>query len=188
MSFPTLSDCPHCGAKKFVHKTANFCCSNCDITLASNKIPYVIKELLTSSSEEAKTFRTYIITYNNYLAFSSLGIKFDQNLAKRNKGIYTFRIQGQVYHFINDLAPKEGYSNNLQFYFHNTDHKLLNRLQACPRLKESVLSKLMAILDNNPYANFFRSLNTVENLDNYQIFLHTRPEVDQRVYNKLTIS
>lgn len=38
-------------------------------------------------------------------AFTSLGVNYDRILAKRNHGIYTFKVQGQMYHFINDLIP-----------------------------------------------------------------------------------
>ena len=91
---PTQLDCPHCGAKKFFSETAYFCCQDGEVVLAQNKIPDIFKELLTSSSQEAQSFRTLIRTYNNHFGFTSFGVKADQNLSKRNKGIYTFRIQG----------------------------------------------------------------------------------------------
>ncbi|KAG5579242.1 hypothetical protein H5410_049869 [Solanum commersonii] len=47
------------------------------------------------------------ITYNNIFAFTSLGVTYDKELAKNNNGIYTFRVQGQMYHFINDLIPTD---------------------------------------------------------------------------------
>lgn len=38
-------------------------------------------------------------------AFTSLGVKYDKEPAKRNSGIYTFKVQGKMYHFIDDLVP-----------------------------------------------------------------------------------
>nr|XP_027126011.1 uncharacterized protein LOC113742372 [Coffea arabica] len=181
---PRQRNCPHCSAKKFAHETANFCCSNGDVILASNSIPTVLKELLTSSSEEAQLFRTCIRTINNTFAFTSFGVKCDKNLAKRNKGIYTFKVQGQVYHFINDLET----SKNLQFYFHDSENELANRLDAYPRLTESILQKTMNLMQQNPYARFFRGLREVHNLDTYRIVLRTHPGLDQRVFNKPTVS
>lgn len=35
-------------------------------------------------------------------------MKYDKYLVKRNRGIYTFRVQGQMYHMINDLYPVDG--------------------------------------------------------------------------------
>ncbi|KAL3516459.1 hypothetical protein ACH5RR_023361 [Cinchona calisaya] len=103
--FPQQRNYLHCGAKKFAHETANFCCSNGNIVLATNKLPDALKELLNSSSKEVELFKNCIRTINNQIAFTSLGVKCDSNLARRNKGIYTLRIQGQIYHLINDLIP-----------------------------------------------------------------------------------
>jgi hypothetical protein len=141
---PRMQDCPHCGAVKFYSETKNFCCLNGHVSLTSNELPDILKQLLTSTSEEAKTFRTYIIrTYNNLFAFTSLGVRADANLSKRNNGIYTFRVQGQVYHFINDLVPENGNAKNLQLYFHDTEHEVENHLASCERLSEQQIKICM---------------------------------------------
>ena len=75
----------------------NFYCSNRVIVLASNQILAVLQEFLNSSLEKAQLFRTCIRTINNIFAFTFFGVKYDKNLAKRNKGIYTFIVQDQVY-------------------------------------------------------------------------------------------
>ena len=155
-----------------------------EIVLASNPIPAPLKEILTSSSEEAKLFRICIRTINNIFAITSFGVKFDKNLAKRSKGVYTFRIQRQVYHFISDLEA----SKNLQLYFHDTENELTNCLNACPRLRESIIQKVMNILEHNPYAQFFHGLREVRNLDTYRIVMRKLLGVDQRVFNKPTVS
>lgn len=38
-------------------------------------------------------------------AFSFVGVKYDKVRVKRYHGIYTFRVQGQMYHLIEDLLP-----------------------------------------------------------------------------------
>lgn len=43
--------------------------------------------------------------YNNMFTFTSLVVKYDRDLARRNRGIYTFRVQEKMYHFIDDLVP-----------------------------------------------------------------------------------
>ncbi|GER49100.1 RNA pyrophosphohydrolase [Striga asiatica] len=88
--------CPYCGALKFQYETSKFCCSDGNIRLANNSTPDVLKELLFSATEESKLFRDCIRTINNQFAFTSLGVKCDKNLTQRNKGIYTFKIQGQI--------------------------------------------------------------------------------------------
>ncbi|GJY39409.1 hypothetical protein Tco_0425773 [Tanacetum coccineum] len=95
-TLPLMPDCPHCGAIRFYYETTNFCCLDGRIMLANNELPNDLKQLLTSTSEDAKAFRTYIRTYNNVFAFTSLGVKSDSSLTRRNKGVYTFRVQGQV--------------------------------------------------------------------------------------------
>lgn len=40
--------------------------------------------------------------------YTSLGVYNDRELAKRNRCIYTFNVQGQMYHFIDNLLPSEG--------------------------------------------------------------------------------
>lgn len=173
---------------KFVHETSYMCCSNGQIALVSNKIPDILKELLISSSEEAKEFRNLIRTYNNIFAFTSFGVKCDKDLVRRNNDIYTFKVQGQVCHFLNDLIPKKDKPSNLQLYFYDTENELTNRVLACPKVSETTLEKIMDMLKCNPYAKFFKSLTQIENIDNYHIVLRSIPNVDQRVFNKPTAS
>lgn len=177
-TLPLIADCPHCGAVKFYSETSNFCCQDGRFILTNSELPPIIRELLTETSEEAKTFRTYIRTYNNVFAFTSLGVKSDKDLNRRNKGVYTFRVQGQVYHFINDLLPKNNNAKNLQLYFHDSEHELENRLASCPRLCEQVIEKCINSLQQNPYACFFRTLKDIPELDDYKIILKTIPSQD----------
>ncbi|GER39693.1 tetratricopeptide repeat protein [Striga asiatica] len=130
--------CQHCGAKKIAYETVNFSCSEGAIKLATHPIPDLLKDLLFLSSHESQLFRTCIRTINNQFAFTSLGVKYDQELSKRNRGVYTFRIQESA--------------NNLQLYFHDTSHEVSNCLAACPRLTESITVKILKILESNPYA------------------------------------
>ena len=51
-------------------------------------------------------------------AFTSLGVHYDKDLTKRNGGIYTFSIQGQIYHFIDPLLPSDDEkASNLWLYY-----------------------------------------------------------------------
>ena len=91
--------------------------------MISNDAPQTLFDLFTSSSNESIEFRKYIRTYNNTFAFTSFGVKYDKNLCKRNRGIYTFRVQGQVYHFINEMLPSNNEPSYLQLYFYDTEHE-----------------------------------------------------------------
>ena len=110
--------------------------------------------MLHSMSEEAKLFRTYIRTYNNHFAFTSLGVTSDINFNKRDKGIYNFRVQGQVYHFANDLCPQGKRDKNLQLYFHDTNSEIENRLLVTPRMSKLQNEKCIDYLKPNPYTFF----------------------------------
>lgn len=62
-----------------------------------------LKNLYMKTDAESKHFQTYIRTYNNLFAFTSLGVTYDRDLAKENRGIYTFKVQGQMHHLIDSL-------------------------------------------------------------------------------------
>lgn len=67
-----------------------------------------LRNFYFEEDEKYLHFQTYIRTYNNLFAFTSLGAKYDKKLTKRNCGVYTFKVQGQMYYFINDLYPQNG--------------------------------------------------------------------------------
>ena len=136
-----------------------------------------------SNSEEAVEFRKYIRSYNNNFSFTSLGGKYDRDLYKRNRGIHTFRVQGQVYHFINYLMPSNNYPSYLQLYFYDSEHEMENRLRMSNKMNSSILEKLIAILKINLFCTFFRTLKDVATLESCKIFLKCNVGFDQRVYN-----
>ncbi|XP_019233403.1 PREDICTED: uncharacterized protein LOC109214007 [Nicotiana attenuata] len=146
-------------------------------------MPTELSELYFGNTEESENFRTYIRTYNNMFAFTSLGVKYDKELARRNCGIYTFRVQGQMYHFIDDLVPSNEKPRNLQLYFYDNDNELANRMACSTRINESIVKKLMDILKVNPYTIFLRSLLNVPQLSDFYIALKCHSTLDQRTYN-----
>ena len=106
-----------------------------------------------------------------------------KNFCKRNNGIYTFRVQGQVYHYINELLPSDNHPSYLQLYFYDTEHEVENRLYNSSRLNPSILTQIVDILKVNPYCAFFRALMNVPDLENHQIHIRSDVALDQRVYN-----
>lgn len=64
-------------------------------------------KLFTLNDPLSIQFKTYARLYNNMFAFSSMGVNNDKALARNSNGVYTFRVQGQIYHFIDDLLPTE---------------------------------------------------------------------------------
>ncbi|XP_073130774.1 uncharacterized protein [Henckelia pumila] len=152
-------------------------------------MPTDLVQMYLGNDVDGKEFITYIRSYNNMFAFTSIGIHCDKSLATRNNGIYTCRVQGQVYHFMDQLIPSNNQNpKNLQLYFYDTEHEILNRMYISSKFKETVVKKLTHILSTNPYVNFFRSLSTIQNLNAYKIALEADPSIDQRVFNKPTVS
>jgi len=119
-------------------------------------MPTELTNLFLGNTEECKHFRTYSRMYNNMFAFTSLGVNYDKNLAQRNRGIYTFRVQGQMYHFIDDLIAANDRPKNLQLYFYDNEVEITNRMALPANLSESIVMKLMNILKAYPYIIFLK--------------------------------
>ncbi|XP_031116894.1 uncharacterized protein LOC116020565 [Ipomoea triloba] len=152
-------------------------------------MPPTLKALYTSPDKSYNNFRSCVRTYNNTFAFTSLGIhNYEKDLCRRNKGIYTFKVQGQIYHFINDLLPDGCPPRNLQLYFYDTDHEVENRVSKVGHLDEKIVSDLIEVMSHNPYAKFFRSLKDLVHSDEFSISLQSCPSLDQRIYNAPTTS
>ncbi|KAJ7942574.1 ATP-dependent DNA helicase [Quillaja saponaria] len=105
--------CTYCHAKQFPKEPPSFCCSNEEVSLVCSPISPILHELYFSIDDDAIEFRKFVRTYNNTFAFTSFGVKYDKDLCRRNKGIYTFKVLGQVHHFINQLIPNESVPSNL---------------------------------------------------------------------------
>jgi hypothetical protein len=180
--------CKYCQGKRFHHETKGFCCVDEQISLVSNDVSDELYKLFTSNSTESIDFLKYVRTFNNKFALTSFEIKYDKNLCIRNKGIHTFKVQGQVYHYINDLLPLDGHPSCLQLYFYDTEHEIENRIHDSDRLNPFISNKIINIFKVNPYCAFFYTLKNVPDLENHQIHIRTDAALDQRVYNALLSS
>ncbi|XP_021722692.1 uncharacterized protein LOC110690169 [Chenopodium quinoa] len=171
--------CHKCGAKKFMFESLHFCCGNGDITIAATEYPPELAYLFTSKDEGAVHFRKYARLYNNLFAFSLLGGHY---YANTHKGIYLFKLHGQMYHFVPDLLPDNDNPKYLQLYFYDGQHELENRVGCFPEIREDVISILMQVSMHNPYAVFFRTLRDRVIHADTRIVLNQAPVLDQRVY------
>ncbi|KAL6557613.1 hypothetical protein OROMI_017963 [Orobanche minor] len=188
-SLPFSTPCPFCGAFLYLREPKGFCCLSGQISLALPTMPHKLWNLYTSlDSADAVHFRKRCRIYNNTTAFSSLGITYDESLAKSNKGIYSLRIQGAVYHFIRDLIPAEGPGRQLQLYFYEPENELQNRLSQSRDLQLHILQHIVELMRRNPYALFFRGLQELPNLHEYNIVLRADPSLDMRIYNLPTVN
>ncbi|XP_027108916.2 uncharacterized protein [Coffea arabica] len=185
---PDAPMCQHCSAKRFHLEPPNFCCSGGEVSVVHPVMPYDLFRLYSGTDEDCVHFRKNVRTYNNNLAFSTFAAKYDKDLTKNTKGVYTFRVQGQIYHLLNSLKPNGHPPTGIQLYFYDQEEELSKRLDASPRLRDSTLKLLMGILEQNPYTKVFKSLRELPNLDDHSIFLNSNPGLDQRLYNMPTSS
>ncbi|XP_027174256.1 uncharacterized protein LOC113773851 [Coffea eugenioides] len=188
LTLPDAPDCEHCGVKRFHLEPPNFCCSGGEILIVAPSMPYDLKRLFIENDEESAHFRNNVRTYNSNLGFTSFAARYDPELTKNTKGVYTFCVQGQVYHFLNSLQQSSEKPSRIQFYFFDSDEELAIRVGSSDKLRKGTLKLLMRILSNNPYAKFFKNLRNVPNIDSYKIVLNCYPDLDQRVYNLPTVS
>ncbi|CAI2183066.1 13215_t:CDS:2 [Funneliformis geosporum] len=98
--------------------------------------------------------------YNQVLAFTSLGVNLDKELANAKKEVYTFRIQGALYHQIGSLMPRYNDEKLLfaQIYFFdsNMDNQLQRRQEMFIYLNIDMLKALQDELNIiNPFVNQF---------------------------------
>ncbi|KAG5533516.1 hypothetical protein RHGRI_027634 [Rhododendron griersonianum] len=175
---PDVQDCHHCGAKRFPYETPKFCCSGGEISLYPIAIPPELQHLYSGSGPNSMHFLLYIKPYNEILAFTSMGVHLDPAFAKRVNGIYTFRAQGQVYHFIDSLYSSGQIPSYLQLYFYDTQKEAELRQGDKNKLQPHMISSLINLLQANPYSQFFCSLSHVPNIDECQIILRADPKVD----------
>nr|GEW87055.1 hypothetical protein [Tanacetum cinerariifolium] len=100
--------CIKCGAKKIQYEFPTFCCMKGKITFQPLDIPPELYNLLTSQCKLGKMFRKNIRAYNTNFSFASMGVTLDIIYNANGSGVYTFRVQGGIYHRIDQLVPRDG--------------------------------------------------------------------------------
>lgn len=176
-------ECKHCKAKRLQFEPPTFCCYSGEVVLHITPMPQVLLDLYTSDSKESIEFRDCIRAYNSIFSFSSMGAKLDKKVANMKQGIYTFKVQGQVHHYVSSLYPSDHYAKFLQLYFYDTEHEVENRMRHMPDLNKNVIEELIAILSINPYSMFLRRLQSMPSLKDYTISIRKDGRLDQRIYN-----
>ena len=94
---------------KWKGEVKRFYCVNGQVILAPLfPAPPVLHNLFTTKDpNKNEPYVNHIRAYNQVLAFTSLGANIDQELANAKEGVYTFKIQGSLYHQIGGLTPKD---------------------------------------------------------------------------------
>ncbi|KAL6547946.1 hypothetical protein OROHE_009651 [Orobanche hederae] len=187
-SLPFSTPCPLCGAVLYLREPKGFCCLHGQISLALPTMPQDLWNLYTSlDSADAVHFRKRCRTYTILLPsvlLESPTTRASLNLIR----VYTISAFREQYHFIRDLVPMEGPGRHLQLYFDEPENELQNRLSQSGDLQLHILQHIVELMRRNPYALFFRGLQELPNLHEYNIVLRADPSLDMRVYNLPTVN
>lgn len=98
-------------------------------------------------------------------------------------GIYTFKVDGQICHKLDQLKPGGKGPRHMQLYFYDNDNSMSHRIKRSPHLDSNLIRAILELLQHNPYVRAFRSLGQMNQLDEYKIELNTSISVDQRRFN-----
>ncbi|GAA0167896.1 hypothetical protein LIER_22734 [Lithospermum erythrorhizon] len=163
---PKVPPCKYCGAYRFYRETNYICCSKGEIALAESILPPYLVLLITGTDPKSKEFQSMIRTYNNHFVFTSIGISCYDKYQRRDHGVYTVRVQGQIHHYLNDLIPHDASKklSCIQFYFYDPQHQLSNRMTTFPRLDGSIVERLVELMEPNTYAEFLKHASTFDNI------------------------
>src|SRR5437762_8692622 len=181
--FLTIISCPHCNALHWIEERTekstkrnpefSMCCSKGAVTLPiANDTPESLRILLTETrvnangkvvwTERTKHFQENIRSYNNAISFTSLGAKLDRAITDTMNaaGVYTFRIQGALYHSMGSLLPPPGERPRFaQVYLYDSAEEQLQFRHAIhPNLNLEILQLLTTVLrDVNPLVQYWRT-------------------------------
>nr|KAJ0217026.1 hypothetical protein LSAT_V11C300129850 [Lactuca sativa] len=111
----------------------------------------------------------------------------DKTMTNMTSGVYTFCVNGGIYHRIDQLIQRYGKPRYLKLYFDDADYEMSHRLK-WKNIDKQISQKLIRVLATNPYVQIFRRLADLGPLDNYRVTLNASVELDQRVYNRPTTS
>jgi hypothetical protein len=127
---------------------------------------------------DAKDFRQRIRSYNNALAFTSVGANLDTSVAQL--GNYTYRFRGELYHRMGSLLPQPGEAPKFaQLYISDPHAELDGRMGYFGDLNRDTLQSLQIMLHAcNPYASIYQM--AAERLQGGAIELSIRLMNDRR--------
>ncbi|CAG8568872.1 6587_t:CDS:2 [Racocetra fulgida] len=192
---PTV--CEYCRAKKIMYESSGFCYNNGKVVLADVEAPATLQDLFVRTDAIERDFWHNIRAYNNLFAFTSIGVRLNQQLANGNSflkirihipetaGVYTFRVQGGIYHAIGSLHPQS--TQPLKYMQLYIEHEVDNRLNKMPNLRCDTIESIRNVLNEvNPFVENFWHLSTIETVSNLQLIIKADHGLDQRVYNRPT--
>ena len=102
-------ECKHCKALKWSRETPSTCCSGGKVQLPRlPSPPPVLREMLFSTSREAKLCREHIRPLNNAVCFSSIRVQERRSGPGTSNFVPTVIFQGKVTQFAGALQAEDG--------------------------------------------------------------------------------
>ncbi|XP_056857211.1 LOW QUALITY PROTEIN: uncharacterized protein LOC130506557 [Raphanus sativus] len=208
--------CTHCGAIMWYGERLNkrrnakiptfsLCCMQGQVQLPKLKEPpTVLKNLMEGEDAESRHFQKNMRAYNMIFSFTSLGGKVERSL-KKGKGPPMLVLQGENYHLMGSLAPKNDSQAKFgQLYIADTENEVENRAKCLSSgkngfqpnkkdtLRKDIIEKLMKMLDEvNPYAKQFRTARDRFHIapeDSFHMRIVSERSKDGRTYDTPTAS
>jgi hypothetical protein len=97
----------HAASSSCANSQFTLCCTQGKVTLPSlAPPPEPLRRLFTRNETDAKDFHQRIRSYNNALAFTSVGANLDISVVQPSN--YTYRLRGELYHRMGSLLPQHG--------------------------------------------------------------------------------
>ncbi|GMF44782.1 unnamed protein product [Phytophthora fragariaefolia] len=169
---PPMYECILCGAWKWPGESIISCCLGGEVRLPPlQRVPHYLLEYYKDAD-----FRKYIRAYNQVFAFTSVGVARNGGGVQRvredtsvqgQRGVYTFRIQGAMGHYLGSLLPRQEFdgvdftpAKFAQIYIVDEDMKQrsLRRKGIFADLDEERLMTLENMMETyNPFAQQFLS-------------------------------
>ncbi|XP_055328807.1 uncharacterized protein LOC129581636 isoform X2 [Paramacrobiotus metropolitanus] len=159
---PMDTICKYCTAFNFPSEKNFKCCHRGKVSLSALTVPAGLVELVTGGNKDSENYLEFVRQYNSANAFASLGADIAR---PPGFGPYTFRIHGQVHHYLWTALPANPAPLSYgSLYFLNTEQALSQRMnrdenKVCNPLIMAKIQKML--VDCNPYAHLFRHMGDV---------------------------
>ena len=144
------------------------CCAAGRVRLTPfQDLPPELLHLLRTPDADGVRYRKGLRAFNSMFGFTSSGANYDREMANDRAGVYTYRIQGAVYHLISrGLLPEQGRDPNFaQIYIYDTDYQVIRRGQLYPEINPAIIRTIQGVLErDNPHVRHFMS-HSIETLE-----------------------
>jgi len=149
--------CSHCHAKKWKNEPAGLCCSGGKVRLPPfEPLPEPLYSLLLGMHPHSPHFLEKIRWYNSCFQMTSFAAK----QISAGHFMPTFKVQGQVYHYIGGLTPPSGETAKfLQIYFvADTNLQIDMRCERYKKVRAALVAQLQQMLhEHNGYVKQFKA-------------------------------